>query len=177
MGFFSRVDPTLSEVAASLPGDSLVPDAVVVMDRAFSLTTSPTGVWPWFVQLGKNRAGWYFPKSIEWLFVKGTRGIRFIDPKLQDLAVGHIIDDWGGKNATFEVALLEAPRYIVHTSTRKGTRLSWAIVLSKENEGTRVQLRLRLNPVKLPVLARIFGGFFDKLTIAWLAAGLRERLR
>jgi hypothetical protein len=31
----------------------------VVMDRAFTLPAAPAQVWPWFNQLGKNRAGWY----------------------------------------------------------------------------------------------------------------------
>ncbi len=49
------------EVHAMLPGDGLVPAADVVMDRGFDLPAPPAAVWPWFVQLGKGRSGWYLP--------------------------------------------------------------------------------------------------------------------
>lgn len=45
------------EAGASVPGDSIVPDADVVMDRELTVPGSPTVVWPWLVQLGKHRGG------------------------------------------------------------------------------------------------------------------------
>ena len=59
---FGSVDPSPEDVALALPGDDLVPRADVVMDRAFDLPAPPEVVWPWFVQLGKKRAGWYLPR-------------------------------------------------------------------------------------------------------------------
>ncbi|MGH3458433.1 hypothetical protein, partial [Aeromicrobium sp.] len=58
------VRATAGEVAASLPGDDLV-RADVTMDRAFTLDASPSVVWPWLVQVGKDRAGWYLPHVVE----------------------------------------------------------------------------------------------------------------
>ena len=49
-------------------------------------------------------------------------------------------------------------------------------MLTPENGGTRVHLRLRLAPVKHRRIAEVGGGLFDALTIAGMAAGLRERL-
>jgi hypothetical protein len=43
-------------------------------------------------------------------------------------------------------------------------------------EHTRVHFRLRLAPVRRKWLAETAGGFIDLLTIAGLAAGLKERL-
>jgi hypothetical protein len=45
------------------PGDDIVPDAAVVMDRDRILPAPARDVWPWIVQLGKDRAGWYMPRS------------------------------------------------------------------------------------------------------------------
>ena len=67
--------PTPAEWAATLPGDDLVDPADVVMDRAFSLPAPPDTVWPWLVQLGKRRAGWYLP--------------RWVDRVLPDVHFGH----------------------------------------------------------------------------------------
>lgn len=143
-----------------------------------SLAATPQLVWPWFVQLGKQRAGWYLPRSIERLVPSGRRALRHVDSELQSLSVGDVIPDWGGKDATFEVAILAPQHALVHISSRGKVRLSWAITLAPVAGGrTRVHLRLRLGGIKHTRLAEIGGGFFDELTIVGLAAGLRERLR
>ena len=170
------VEPSADEIVATLPGDDLVPRADVVMDRAFTLAATPGEVWPWIVQLGKRRAGWYLPRSVERAFPPGRRALRHIDPLLQALAVGDVIPDWGGADATFTAAIIEPGSALVYTSTRGHTHLSWAIVLNPAGIGTRVQLRLRLAPVRHRRLADALGGFVDWLTIVGLAAGLRERV-
>ena len=172
----TSVRPTRGEELVALPGDEIVPDANVVMDRAFTLDAAPADVWPWFVQLGKRRAGWYLPRTVERFTPRSRRGLREIDAQWQGLAVGDVIPDWGGTDETFTVALIEAPSTIVHTSTRGNVRLSWAITLSGHDD-TRVHLRLRLGGVKHRRLAEVDGGFFDWLTIYGLARGLRERVR
>src|SRR5579862_2507543 len=58
----SRPDPP---GALELPGDHLIPDADVVLDRRARLTATPEQVWPWLVQLGKGRAGWYMSRRLE----------------------------------------------------------------------------------------------------------------
>lgn len=171
------VDPTPAETAASLPGDDIVPGAQVVMDRAFTLAAPPDQVWPWLVQLGKQRAGWYLPRWIERFVPRERRAFRRIEPGLQDLAVGDVIPDWGGVSATFEVARLDPPTTLAHMSTRGHVRLSWCIRVTADPEGSRVHLRLRLGGVRRERLARVAGGAVDWLTIVGLAAGLRERVR
>src|ERR1700754_35499 len=103
-----RSGATDDEVTASLPGDAIVPDARVVIDRAATLAAPPERVWPWIVQLGKRRAGWHFPSWIELVRPRGWRGLRHIEPRWQRLSVGDVIPDWGGPVATFEVAVLDA---------------------------------------------------------------------
>jgi hypothetical protein len=168
--------PTAAERAATLPGDDIVPRADVTMDRAFSLAAPPEAVWPWFAQLGKRRAGWYLPRWIERVVPRARRALRRIDPALQGLAVGDVIPDWGGRDETFTVAIIDAPHALVHRSRRGHTELSWAIVLTASGTSTRVHLRLRLAPVRRPWLADTFGGLVDLATVAGLAAGLRERV-
>jgi hypothetical protein len=177
---FGSVDASPEDVGRALPGDDLVPHADVVMDRAFDLAATPEAVWPWFVQLGKKRAGWYLPRSVERFVPESHRALRRIDPSYQDLRLGSVIPDYGGRHETFEVALIEPPHALVHTTQRRQTFGSWAIVLTPYDAptgpATHVQLRLRLSPVKHPRFADTVGGLFDASTIAGLAAGLRERL-
>lgn len=160
-----------------MPGDDLVPGAAVVMDRAFTLTEPPGVVWPWVEQLGKRRAGWYLPRSVERVVPAGRRAIRRVDERWLGLAVGDVIPDYGGRDETFEVALVEPPSTLVYTSRRGHTDVSWAITLTPTRPGgTRVRLRLRLAGVRHRRLMGTLGEAVDVLTIAGMAAGLRERL-
>jgi hypothetical protein len=177
---FESVEASPEDVARSLPGDHLVARPDVVMDRSFDLAAPPDVVWPWFVQLGKARAGWYLPRSVERLVPPSRRALRRIDASLQVLRVGSVIPDWGGRHETFQVAVLDAPHALVHTTQRGRTLGSWAIVLTAYDDSgvaaTHVQLRLRLAPVRRRRLAGTAGELLDASTIAGLAAGLRERL-
>lgn len=160
-----------------MPGDDLVASPDVVMDRGFTLDAPPNGVWPWFAQLGRRRAGWYMPRWIEAVIPPGKRALRHLDPALQDLTVGDVIPDWGGRDATFEIVTHDPPHTLVHRSTRGRLRISWAITLTDDTPGrTRVHLRFRVSGVRHPRLMRYGADAIDGLTVALLAAGLRERV-
>jgi hypothetical protein len=101
-----------------------------------------------------------------------------LDARWQRLRPGDVIPDWGGRDETFTVAAVEAPRSLVHTSRRGSVDVSWALVLTSVGGGrTRLHLRLRLRGVRRRWLAESVGGTFDLLTVAGLAAGLEERVR
>jgi hypothetical protein len=167
---------TAAERAAVLPGDERI-DADVVMDRAFDLAAAPAAVWPWLVQLGKRRAGWYLPSTVERLVPPSRRALRHVEPRLLEHEVGDVIPDWGGADATFTLAAIDPPRTLLYTSRRGTTDLTWCLHLTPVwASGTRVHLRLRMGPVRHRRLASTLGGLVDALTIMGLAAGLRERL-
>lgn len=54
-----RWGATDAEVRASMPGDELVPQASFNATRAITINAPPEQVWPWIVQMGYRRAGWY----------------------------------------------------------------------------------------------------------------------
>ncbi|WP_405779252.1 hypothetical protein [Streptomyces sp. NBC_00859] len=175
--FTTTVTPRPTETSRTMPGDDLVPRPDTVMNRAFTLPAPPGTVWPWFNQLGRNRAGWYLPARLERAVPRRRRALRHIEPALQQLRAGDIIDDWGGRQATFEIVTHEAPHTLVHRSTRGRLHISWAITLTPEEPGTtRVHLRFRISGVGHRRLAEYGGGLIDLLTVAALAAGIRERL-
>ncbi len=175
---FSSVAAGAEEIAAARTGDDLIASPDVVMDRAFTVEAAPDAVWPWLVQLGKRRAGWYLPRGVERFIPRSRRAVRAIGPQWQALQVGDVIPDYGGRDETFEVAILDAPTALVYRSRRGRTDVSWSITLaSPAADRTRVHLRLRLHPVRRRWLANSVGELVDVLTIAGLAAGLRERVR
>ena len=99
------VDP--AETEGSLPGDELVPEPTVSDTRGITIDAPPAAVWPWLLQLGYGRGGWY---SYDQLDMKG-RSADTILPEHQTLAVGDIVptDPGGG----FEVKVLDSERVLV----------------------------------------------------------------
>lgn len=179
MKAFHAVRASAGEVATPRPGDEIVSPADIVMDRAFTVHAAPDDVWPWMRQLGKERAGWYLPRSVESLLPRSHRASRVIDVKWQSLTIGDVIPDYGGRNETLEVVEIAEPTSLVYRSRRGRTDLTWSITIEASQPPSpcsRVFLRLRLAPVRHKLLASTAGELIDLLTVAGMAAGLSERL-
>ena len=163
------------------PGDELVADATLVFDRERVIPAAPEAIWPWLVQLGKRRAGWYLPARVERVLPPGRRALRVIEPRWQELGVGVRIPDYGGREAWLEVALIDAPRALVYRSERHGGALfSWALLLEPLPAArTRVQLRFRGRIRSRGLRGRLIGavgGAFDWATSELMLRGLAERV-
>ncbi|MFI0451982.1 hypothetical protein [Actinomadura sp. 6N118] len=76
---------TPEEAAAAMPGDHLLPRAQYRATRAITIDATPDEVWPWLVQVGYRRAGWY---AGDLLGNFARPSVRRIVPELQDLRVG-----------------------------------------------------------------------------------------
>src|SRR5215472_10450242 len=50
---------TPDEATGAYPSDELIPDPAHSSTMATTLPASPEKVWPWLVQMGGDRAGWY----------------------------------------------------------------------------------------------------------------------
>ncbi len=80
-----RWGATRSEVRQPMPGDALVPDAQFIATRAITIDAPPDAVWPWLVQVGCLRAGFYSNDLLDNL---GQPSARTIVPDLQRLEIG-----------------------------------------------------------------------------------------
>ncbi|HSE69293.1 MAG TPA: hypothetical protein VLA97_00945 [Nocardioidaceae bacterium] len=74
-----------AEVVAPMPGDGLVPGTRFNATRAVTVDAPREAVWPWLVQAGCGRAGWYSDDLLDNLARPSLREIR---PELQVLEVG-----------------------------------------------------------------------------------------
>ncbi len=90
---------TPEERRVALPGDEVVEAVMTHRTRAVTIDAPPEAVWPWLVQLGDYRAGWYSYDWIEnWAFpgmihrADGRHSADYVHPELQDLHVGDRID-------------------------------------------------------------------------------------
>ena len=78
---------TEDEVRRPMPGDEFV-DVAGGATRSVSIAARPDQVWPWLVQLGYGKAGWY---SYDWIDNLSRPSARRILPKFQALKPGDII--------------------------------------------------------------------------------------
>ncbi|MGB5814338.1 MAG: hypothetical protein WBI27_03980, partial [Thermoanaerobaculia bacterium] len=84
-----RWGATDSEVERSIPGDELHGNPSFLATRAITILGTPDEIWPWLVQMGYGRAGFYGYDILENL--GSHRGIRSADRVLaefQDFRVG-----------------------------------------------------------------------------------------
>jgi hypothetical protein len=85
---------TPEERAHPLPGDDIVQRPQVVTDHAVTIDAPATAVWPWLVQMGWHRGGWYTARWVDrLLFPANWPSANRVIPELQHLAVGDFIPD------------------------------------------------------------------------------------
>jgi hypothetical protein len=86
---YSRWGATDEEVRRSLPGDELVPTPRAQSTWAVTIEAPPERVWPWLVQMGQDRAGFY---TYEWfengLLRLNIHNVDRIVPEWQNITVG-----------------------------------------------------------------------------------------
>ena len=94
------------EVSRAYPGRELIPDGTRASTMAVTIEAPPDQVWPWLVQMGWDRAGWY---SWEGLDNGGRPSVREVHPEWQTLSVGDDLMAWspGGPINAWKVAAFE----------------------------------------------------------------------
>ncbi len=105
------VDPREAELP--IPGDDLVPDPSTIETRGITIDAPVAAVWPWLVQMGYERGGWYSYDGMDRRHPTATT----ILPEFQGLAQGDIMPTHPGGG--FRVATLEPERALVlYTDTQ-----------------------------------------------------------
>ena len=99
------IDPV--EAAMSLPGDDLVPSPTAIDTRGITIDAPPEAVWPWLLQMGYGRAGWY---SYDRMDMRGKSADRIV-PAWQQLEVGDVVPN--SPDGGFAVRLVDPGRALV----------------------------------------------------------------
>ena len=147
---------TRAEQRQSLPGDQLVTDARIVATHATTIAAPPEEVWPWLLQMGWHRAGWYTARWVDRLFFsQNLPSADRLVTRWQQLDVGDFVPD-GPPDAKcgFMVVEKEPLRHLVLRSTshlplawrRRGIARvdwTWSFVLVPVTGGTRLIFRWR----------------------------------
>ena len=133
-----RWGATDEEAEMTLPGDEFVPDPDLNATHAITINAPVSAVWPWLVQIGQNRGGFY---SYEWL--ENMVGCHMVNadevlPQFQELRVGDEI--WlHPKAPPLKVLRVEKEKFIV-------LERCWTFVLHEiDAKSTRLIIRGRGN--------------------------------
>ena len=129
---------TDAEVARRLPSDDLVTRPTFDATRAITLEAPPEQVWPWLVQIGLTRAGWY---SYDLLDNLGRPSAREIIPELQNLRPGDIVPMSPDGKQGMAVLSVDAPTSMVWGEPG-GTTWAWQLD-ETDTGGTRLVTRVR----------------------------------
>jgi hypothetical protein len=109
------------EVIRPLPGDDLVANPLYVTTRAITVRAPAAAVWPWLVQLGQNRGGFYTYDVVENLMGLDIHSADSIHPEWQDLHAGEdyvTLDP--DESMKMTIAVLEPQRAFVIRSGAPG---------------------------------------------------------
>jgi hypothetical protein len=162
----SRWGATDEEVRRSLPGDEL--DSPYgyrrISTRAITIDAPAEEIWPWLVQMGSGRAGFYTHEWVErLLFITYAEGhsATHIHPEWQELHVGDRVPY--SRCNTVEVRMVDRPRCLIAGE--------W-LVLDALAGGSKTRL-----------IARTRGGWLEPLArevpvigpLLWPIAALIER--
>jgi hypothetical protein len=125
--WFSRWGTTPEELARAMPGDHLIANAVPTGMQIVTVNAPPEAIWPWLVQMGSTRGGWY---SYDWLdrlfgFLDRPSATRIL-PEFQDLAEGDKIA-LGRQEVT--AAVLDPPHVLAWSYHAYGIDDVWQLAL------------------------------------------------
>ena len=164
------------EAEKQFPGDELVTDPTSVETRGITIDDTPEKVWPWLVQMGYGRAGWYSYEPLD----SKMPSAKEILPEFQELKAGDMMPTYPG--FSFEARIVEPGKALVlFTDTAlaktqidsadfKGKErmqempdfaASWGFYLEPEGtDKTRLIERFRIQAPKnapAPVLSEVLG--------------------
>ncbi len=192
---------TSDEVATAMPGDDVVRNPMWQTTHGISIHAPATGIWPWLVQMGITRGGWYLSQRLDKIVWRiDNPSVDRIVPELQQLSVGDLIPDSVNGTAHFRVVAIEPGRALILHSRRHPTSgiwpdltapnpglyldFSWAFVLKEAVDGTtRLLLRSRstvmLGRKPAPAWMRVFlplADFADFIYSRQMLRGIRQRV-
>src|SRR5690242_4699429 len=171
-----RWGATDTEVRATMRGDELVPDASFNATRAITIRAPAENVWPWIVQMGYRRAGFY---TYDLADNGGYPSADRILDQYQHFAVGDWTFNMNGvfgielpvnEFDAFKVRAFEANKWLLWE--KPGSTWSWLLTPLPDGQ-TRLILRIRARPESL--FWTLFMEFGDPPMARRMLKGIKSR--
>ena len=154
--YYRNWGTTKAECQMPLPGDNLVADPAIQTTEAVYIDAPLSAVWPWLLQMGQDRGGFYGCEGLKNVAGLGHHDADRIHPEWQQLEVGDLVrlapKGWMGlpEGGTLSVAEVMPEKYVVLNTTRPDQRGNavWSFHLQPHWEDrvrllTRARIALR----------------------------------
>jgi len=164
---------TAEEVQGPLPGDDLFPVYSSEATHAITIHATPEQVWPWLMQIGQDRSGFYSYTFLENAFGSDMPKVEHLVPNWKPRAVGETVwfanpKRFGGQGRMI-AAVVEPGRAFIMVSPNDWQRLQsgqhaeegfWSFTLEPVGNG-KARLIARVRNGNPPTLAsRLVGRLF-----------------
>jgi hypothetical protein len=177
-----RWGATDAEMARVMPGDEAEAHPIFNATRAVTINARPEQIWPWIVQIGYGRAGWY---GLDMLDNGGVPSARRVIPELQGLAVGDKMPIFPATppftSDVFQTVASIQPNQYLLTKGGDGTTWVWALYSldGSATPQTRLVWRMRSAPYvwTSPVIAaQLLTELVDYVAVSENMLGIKERV-
>lgn len=165
------------EIERSMPGDSILSDPDFAATRAITIQAPPEDIFPWLLQMGYGRAGFYGYDLLENLgSPRGISSEEVIVPELQHFQVGDSVPI--SAIAELKFHSIEPDQYVIWTSQTADSSFTWALYPTSDGS-TRLVSRVRLayhwsQPAAVPL--QLFTEFADHLAVRKILQGIKGRV-
>jgi len=160
-----------------MPGDELDRYPTFLATRAITINGGPQAIWPWLVQMGYKRAGFYGYDILDNPSnPRGLRSARTILPEFQHFHVGDDVPLSALGGLVF--ADIQPNRYLTWTGRSGRGAFTWALY-PIDRDHTRLISRIRwTHHWKDPSLLAIdlFTDFTDHLAVRKILQGVKQRV-
>jgi hypothetical protein len=170
-----RWGATDEEVHAHMPGDEIVADASFTATRAITINAAPEQVWPWIVQIGYRRAGFY---TYDLLDNAGYPSATTILPQYQHVQIGNWMPmaKTVTETTAFKVTSFDPGRWLLWEKPDS----TWAWKLIPRDGGrtrliSRLRQRYRWQTPGSALLTVILLEFGDYPMMRRLLKGIKDR--
>jgi hypothetical protein len=170
-----RWGATDEEVAAVMPGDDIIDDVAYLATRAITINAPPPAVWPWLVQVGCLRAGFYANDLLDNLVHPSADRIL---PEYQRLEIGQWVpmSPTPSDTTAFKVAGFEVNRWLLWQQPLS----TWSWTFSELPGGrtrlvTRLRIHLDWHHPAISLFSVILNEFGDFPMMRRMLLGIRDR--
>lgn len=166
------------EVQRPMPGDELNPNPTFLATRAITIDGTPEEIWPWLLQMGYKRAGFYGYDILENLgSPRGIQSAQSILPEFQNFKVGDEVPISPASTLFFYAIVPN--QYLIWSGTTGWGGFTWALYpLDKDHTRLVSRIRWSYHSWAQPgaLFLDVFTELTDHLAVRKILQGVRGRV-
>jgi hypothetical protein len=162
-----------AEIKRTMPGDALVDKASFNATRAVTINAPAENIYPWIVQMGVNRAGWY---SYDLLDNLARPSAESILAQHQNLKVADLIPISPDGKEGLWVRAFSTNKWMLWWDKLGDHSWAWQIYSTGENQSRLVtRVRVKYRWFSAAIAFNLLIEFFDILMMRKCMLGIRRR--